>query len=836
MTGLLILAVLVLAGVAVHLQHRLAAVERRAATLEARVDLLGKSLPTENVAPTPTKIRSAPWRFPAIRAPQSTPAEASPAEAQTPTQPPPTQPPSTKPPLDLESMIAGRLPIWIGGAALVLAGFFLVRWSIESGLLGPGVRVVLAALFAAALIAASEAARRIPTTADDPRIGQVLAGAGIASAYGTLYMAAALYDLIGALPAFILMIAVTAAGLVLALRHGPPTAVMALVGGFAAPLIAGFDVAGIGPLLVYLGLFVAALFGLAIHRGWAWLALAATASGFAWINLLLFLLGPGDLPAVGLFVVLLAIGATLALPATEMRRGWVRLLPLAAGLIQLLLLAPALDFSLLAWGFYLTLSAAALILAWRDPRLVIAAVGAALLVLILLATALFQPQPGAAPWMAIAATLLFGGAGHVLAMRDRNWSLVAIAGTAGPWIIALGTIAPRMADTLWMVIGLALAAVSASLAWRRRALADTRDPGLILGSAFAAILFVLALDRLVPFAWIALPIVAAMAALAWWADRTPDRDLARLPTLALATAILAAAQPLVAWTNAALDAVGGNALIYAELPGPLTALLSFAVPAIAAIVLLKWRAGVFGTHRPQVALIATGLALIALHILAKQIFAITTPPAFVANGFFERAFITQALLGAAWWLRRTDRQPALAALLTGLALFRILWFDLIVFNPVFVAQSVGALPALNLVVAHAALASFWLWTMPSHRSLRMSAAAMTLVAGLALVRQLAQGDILTGGIRVTENWGYSAVPLGIGLFWLWRGITTEKRDLRTLGIALLTAVTFKVFLLDAARLDGFLRVVSFLGLGLALIGIGALYGRFLRKPKTGPSA
>lgn len=113
---------------------------------------------------------------------------------------------------------------------------------------------------------------------------------------------------------------------------------------------------------------------------------------------------------------------------------------------------------------------------------------------------------------------------------------------------------------------------------------------------------------------------------------------------------------------------------------------------------------------------------------------------------------------------------------------------------------------------------------------------MTLVAGLALVRQLAQGDILTGGIGVTENWGYSAVPLGIGLFWLWRGIATEKRDLRTLGIALLTAVTFKVFLLDAARLDGFLRVVSFLGLGLALIGIGALYGRFLRKPKTGPSA
>lgn len=826
MTGLLLLAVLMLAGVTVHLHRRLSAVERRAETLEAMVDLLGRAQPAVATPPTATTPMppAAPWRFPTSRAAPDAPAP--PSE--------PERPP--RPPIDLESMIAGRLPIWIGGAALFLAGFFLVRYTVESGLLGPAVRVALAALFAATLIAASEAARRIRVTADDPRIGQVLAGAGIASAYGTLYMAAALYDLITPLPAFVMMIGVTAAGLVLALRHGPPTAIMALVGGFAAPLIAGFDVAGIGPLLVYLGLFVAALFGLAIHRGWAWLALAATASGFAWINLLLFLLNPGDLPAVGLFVVFLAIGATLALPATEMRHDRVRLLPLAAGLVQLLLLSPALEFSGLAWGFYLTLSVAALILAWRDPRLGIAAVGAAILFLILLAIALSQPQPGIAPTIAIAATLLFGGAGHALAMRDRNWSLVAVAGTAGPWIIAIGTIASRLADPLWMVSGLALAAACASLAWRCRARADTRDPGLVLGSAFAATLVVLALDRLVPFAWISVSIVAAMAALAWWADRTSDRDLARLPILAFAAAILAAAQPLIAWTGAALEAVTGSALIYAALPDPLTALRNVALPAFAAVALLGWRGTSFATHRRPVALIATGLALVALHILAKQPFAIATPQAFVANGFLERAVVTQALLVAAWWLRRTDRQLNLAALLTGLALFRLLWFDLMVFNPAFVGQSVGALPVFNLAVAHAALAAFWLWAMPPHRSLRLSAAGMTLVAGLALVRQLAQGDILTGGIGVTENWGYSAVPLGIGLFWLWRGISTEKRDLRTLGIALLTIVTFKVFLVDAARLDGFLRVLSFLGLGLALIGIGALYGRFLRRPKTVPNA
>lgn len=729
-------------------------------------------------------------------------------------------------------MIAGRLPIWIGGAALVLAGFFLVRWSLDTGLLGPAIRVLLAALFAIALVVASEAARRVPATADDPRIGQVLAGAGVASAYGTLYLAAALYDLVAALPAFILMIGVTAAGLALALRHGPPTAIMALVGGFAAPLIAGFDVAGVGPLLVYLGLFVAALFGLAIRRGWVWLALAATASGFVWVNLLLFLLAPGDLPALGLFVVLLAIGATLAIPATGARTGWVRLVPLAAGLGQLLALAPALDFSGLAWGYYLVLSGAALILAWRNPRLIVVAIGAAILVLLLLAAALVRTDPGIAPLMAIVATILFGGAGHALAARDRNWSLVALAGTAGPWVVALLTIADRMAGPVWALSGIVLAAACANLAWRRRDRVDVRDPGLVLGSALAAILSILALDRLTPVDWAVVPILVATAGLVGWAQRVPDRDLARLPAAGPVLVILAIAEPLVDWMGAASDALIGNPLIYAALPDAPTAMRSFAIPAIAVFGLLGWRTSTFGRHRRAVALGAAALALIALHVVAKQPFGIATPQAFLAHGFAERAAITQLLLAAAWMLYRTDRVPGLAAMLAGLALFRIVWFDLILFNPILVAQSVGALPVLNLAVAHAAFAAAWLWMLPPRRWSRISAAAMTLVAGLAFVRQFAQGDVLTGGGGVAENWGYSAVPLAIGLGWLWRGITADRRDLRTLGIALLTAVTFKVFLLDAARLDGFLRVMSFLGLGLALIGIGALYSRFLRRPSA----
>ena len=50
--------------------------------------------------------------------------------------------------------------VYIGGLALALGGIFLVRYSIEQGLLGPGMRIFLGGLLAAGLIAAGEWMRR----------------------------------------------------------------------------------------------------------------------------------------------------------------------------------------------------------------------------------------------------------------------------------------------------------------------------------------------------------------------------------------------------------------------------------------------------------------------------------------------------------------------------------------------------------------------------------------------------------------------------------------------------------------------------------------------------
>ena len=72
------------------------------------------------------------------------------------------------------------------------------------------------------------------------------------------------------------------AALAMSLRHGAPTAVMGLVGGFLTPLLVGKPDAGAMPLLAYLALLDVALFAIAWRRGWTWLAAAAVLLSFVW--------------------------------------------------------------------------------------------------------------------------------------------------------------------------------------------------------------------------------------------------------------------------------------------------------------------------------------------------------------------------------------------------------------------------------------------------------------------------------------------------------------------------------------------------------------------------
>ncbi len=177
--------------------------------------------------------------------------------------------------------------VWVGGLTLALGGFFMVRYSIEAGLLGPGVRTIMGGLFALALLAAGEWTRRkesISEIAALPiaNIPAILTAAGTAVAFATVYAAYALYGFLVPATAFILLGLVALGTLAAALLHGPALAGLGVVGAFMTPVLVSSGNPDYWALYIYLAIVTAAAFGLARVRLWRWLAVTTIVFTLLW--------------------------------------------------------------------------------------------------------------------------------------------------------------------------------------------------------------------------------------------------------------------------------------------------------------------------------------------------------------------------------------------------------------------------------------------------------------------------------------------------------------------------------------------------------------------------
>ena len=88
-------------------------------------------------------------------------------------------------------------------------------------------------------------------------------------------------------------------------------------------------------------------------------------------------------------------------------------------------------------------------------------------------------------------------------------------------------------------------------------------------------------------------------------------------------------------------------------------------------------------------------------------------------------------------------------------------------------------------------------------------------------------SVIFGSIEDAELWAWSGAWLVYGIALMVLGIRTEQRLLRLAALGVVALVCLKVFLIDMADLTGLWRVLSFLGLGLALIGLGVVHRRFV---------
>jgi uncharacterized membrane protein len=179
--------------------------------------------------------------------------------------------------------------------------------------------------------------------------------------------------------------------------------------------------------------------------------------------------------------------------------------------------------------------------------------------------------------------------------------------------------------------------------------------------------------------------------------------------------------------------------------------------------------------------------------------------------------------------------------LTAIAAARLIGLDMLLFNPIWAHQWVGALPALNLILPAFLASAVWLYAArrrsdaATRSGFWLAAFLAALIFGVALmVRQGFQGPYLDGPFTpIAESYGYSLAGLLVAIGLILAGVRLTDKALRLAGLLLLTATIGKVFLIDASELKGLLRILSFLGLGVALIGIGRLYGPVLRAERDG---
>ena len=858
----LIFAIPVIAIVfAISARNRVNALETRVTELESRLE--GQT----------------PRAKPKAAAAEPVPAPA-PEKVEPPSQPPPSakdraQPARRKKADDggFEKQFGTRWVVWAGGLALALGGVFLVRYSIQQGLLGPGVRIILGSLLAATLIAAGEWTRRKEKLSDlaglpAANIPSVLTAAGTVSAFGTVYAAYALYGFLPPPAAFLLLGIVALATLTASLLHGPALAALGLVGAYLAPVLVKADVPNYWALYTYLAVVTGAAFALARVRLWRWLAVTAIALGVLWM-----FPGIGDVGALGahgfyaaagfaLAAALLVAGLLFGPDGEQGRVDEMSSASLAAYLFAAAALVTATHHDGAALALFAVLTAAAVAIAWRTEAATAAVPAAATPVALVMAqwAAKLQVEHLIAPAGHLA------GAGSEPEKAETGLHLMLGAGFAGLFgvsgFLAQGRSKLPLVPMLWA--GRAVLAPLAILIalYYRIAGFDRSIPfaafALLLGALFATAAEILSKRRKVPggaaataiFAvgavgglalaltltlekgWLTVALSLMVPGIAYVASKRPLPILRHLTTV-LGLLVLAR----VFWDPRIAGADVGTTPIFNWL------LWGYGVPAAS-----FWLAGYILRQRGEdrATAVADALAVFftgALLLVEIRHYVTGGNLAYRTTSFTELALDVSAGFVMSISIERLRGKidetvyHVAARLIFGATLAAALFGLLIAHNPFFTGRPVGG-PFWNLVLLGyglpAALAFVFALMARAKQSMRyrMVAASAAVVLALAYltleVRTLYHGSILSRGLTGdAEQYTYSVVWLAFGVALLAAGILLGSKPARLASAAVVILTVLKVFLVDMAGLQGIYQALSFIGLGAVLLGIGWFYQRLL---------
>jgi len=781
-----------------------------------------------------------------------------------------------------EERIGTRWVVWVGGLTLALGGIFLVKYSIEAGLLGPKIRVLLGGLFALALLAVGEVARRkesLSAIAPLPiaNIPAILTAAGTAVAFATVYAAYALYGFLAPPVAFVMLGAVALGTLAAALLHGPALAGLGVIGAFVTPVLVSSGKPDYWALYVYIAIVTAAAFGLARIRLWRWLAVTTIVFSGLWMAVGIddtATFAPHAFDAIAGFAlaaVLVVAGFMFGPSADQGRVEPVSSFSLGVFLAGAGLLVLNNNHADPAMIVFALLVAATFVIAWRAESAVGAIGASALFVFAVFAEWAIRANPEL--------TMMPGGAMPGIGTRADEGSISMHLIAAAGFGVAFGAAG-------FLAQGRSVSAIIPVI-W---AAAGVFTPLALLVALYSRIAH---LDRSIPFAAIAIAVAAAFAVITEILTKRETRPGQMIGTALFATGTLAALALAFTfalekgWLTIALALMSlGTAWISLKRPIPFLRALS---AILAGIVVL--RTG----HEPRIVgsdlgttpifnwlLLGYGIpaasfwlgahflrkrgddgplrSLEAAAILFTVLLAFTEIRHYINNGdIYSRSStlieiglqVCVALAMAIGLERLRIRTGSVihnlgALLLTWFAGLAILFGLFFIANPAIWSIRIEGTFINPLILGYAIPAVLALLLSYAVAGRRAAAYANTIAAGalvLALawitleIRRLYHGPLMNKfGTFDVEQYTYSVAWLVFGVILLGIGLLLPSQRARLASAVMIGITVLKVFLIDMSNLTGAYRAFSFIGLGLVLVAIGWLYQRILfRQTKTPPA-
>lgn len=782
---------------------------------------------------------------------------------------------------DIETALGTRWAVWVGGLALALGGVFLVRYSIEAGIFGPGVRLILAGSLGLVLAIGGEFIRRtglrVPVGGlRHAYVPAVLTAAGAFTLFGTTYAAHGIYGFIGPAAAFVLLGIIGIATIVAALLHGQALAGVGLLGSYLTPLLVASEAPSHWALFVFVAVVLVSTAVIARLRDWAPLMAAAFTGAGIWT--LVYLLSAPEIDfSIPIFINAVTLG-TLAFI-------WLggRILPVASTIGR------GIDGSSIAPAIFVPLSAL-LLFAFPSVRETGGMAVATLSIAALVATAFYKASAlptlfggGVASALAYAYVALGGSVGMELftgglaieqnlaglfsaAVIRYGAVLGAIFVLAGFWKANRFAGSDRFRAAVWMAFAVIVPLVILTALWFAFGNLDRDYPHALVG-LLLALIFAIGADRI---AHAEAPPLHGGAAVSFGLAGTTTAALIAIHmafgggmTTVLAGAFIALpafatrlrAYPALGWLSVAIAAIvtgriafdptivgdeflGTTPVFNWLLPG-------YGIPALACGY-AAWQLAGSTSARPRFAMEAfasifalVGVAMLVRHVMNDGIIHAGAPT------LAEQSIYTLIALGGGAVMLALDGRSPSPVFRYGTLTLGVLSVIFIVLqhfanlNPLHTDESTGRIPVLNLLllgyllpgVAMGGLAWYARRTRPRWYIAMLTLAASLLGFAYATlsVRRLFHGEFigLWKGLSQLETYSYSALWLVLGVALLILGVRLNSHLLRSASAGLVVVAVAKVFLFDMSELEGVLRALSFIGLGAVLIGIGLFYQRML---------